>query len=184
MAKRVLIPLAEGFEEIEAVALIDVLRRGEVDVIIGGVEGEYIASARNVVIKADKRIEDIDANTLDMIVLPGGYGGTMKLAENQKVQSLIKELNANGKLVGAICAAPIALKEAGVLKGAYTCYPSVEEKTGKENYVADKIVVKSDNVMTSKGPGTAVCFGLEILKELMGESVAKKVKEEMLVNYC
>ncbi len=181
MPKKVLIPLAEGFEEIEFVAMVDVLRRGGVDVIIGGVDGEQIASARNLVIKADKPIDALNSGDFDMILLPGGYGGTMKLAENKKVQALLKEMNSSQKLIGAICAAPIALKEAGVLKGDYTCYPSVEEKVGKANYVSDKNIVKTENIMTSRGPGTAVCFALEVLKELMGAEASNKVKTDMLV---
>jgi len=149
MAK-VCVPLAKGFEELEAVALIDVMR----------------------------------ADELDMIVLPGGWEGTHVLAENERVQELLKQMKAKEKIVGAICAAPFALKEAGVLGSKYTCYPSVEEQIGKEGYTDSSKVVIDGNVMTSRGPGTALCFGLEIVRRLVGEETYLSLKEGLLADYC
>jgi len=128
----VLLPLAQGFEEVEAVSLIDVLRRGGVDVRIAHMDGEadtnMVLGANGITIKADTSIANVISEDFDMILLPGGWEGTYTLADNETVQRLLKEFKANDKIVGAICAAPYALKQAGVLGNDYTCYPSVEER--------------------------------------------------------
>ncbi len=118
-----------------------------------------------------------------MMVLPGGWGGTYALAENARVLELLKEFKAN-KVVGAMCAAPYALKKAGVLGNNYTCYPGAKEEIDQPGYRDDLKVVEDGNVMTSQGPGTAVCFGLAIVKRLVGEESMQTVKEGMLLSYC
>ena len=119
-----------------------------------------------------------------MIVLPGGWGGTKILAEDEKVQSLIKEMDAKGKYIGAICAAPFALDRAGVLKTHFTCYPSVEDEIKNSGYDATKKVINDKNILTSRGPATAICFGLEIVEILVGEEVKQSVKEGLLADNC
>ena len=183
MAK-VCVPLAKGFEEIEAVSLIDVMRRGGIEVVVAGVNEELVTGANGITVKADTDIKYVLADELDMIVLPGGWEGTHMLAENERVQELLKEMKAKEKIVGAICAAPFALKAAGVLGSKYTCYPSVEEQIGKEGYTDRQKVVIDGNVMTSRGPGTAICFGLEIVKRLVGEETYLSLKEGLLADYC
>ncbi len=183
MAK-VCVPLAKGFEEIEAVSLIDVMRRGGIEVVVAGVNEELVTGANGITVKADTDIKYVLADELDMIVLPGGWEGTHMLAENERVQELLKEMKAKEKVVGAICAAPFALKAAGVLGSKYTCYPSVEEQIGKEGYTDRQKVVIDGNVMTSRGPGTAICFGLEIVKRLVGEETYLSLKEGLLADYC
>ncbi len=183
MAK-VCVPLAKGFEEIEAVSLIDVMRRGGIEVVVAGVNEELVTGANGITVKADTDIKYVLADELDMIVLPGGWEGTHMLAENERVQELLKEMKAKEKVVGAICAAPFALKAAGVLGSKYTCYPSVEEQIGKEGYTDKQKVVIDGNVMTSRGPGTAICFGLEIVKRLVGEETYMSLKEGLLADYC
>lgn len=185
MSKTVVVPLAKGFEETEAVAMIDVMRRGGLNVIIAGVDEEMVASQGGVVIKTDRLINSIEADLIDMIVLPGGWGGTQILASHPKVQSLLKAMDQQNKEIGAICAAPYALHTAGVLKEDYTCYPSFEEKIGRtDHYHPEKKVVLSGNVMTSRGPGTALCFGLEIVKKLVGLDVYQQLREGLLADYC
>ncbi len=183
MAK-VCVPLAKGFEEIEAVSLIDVMRRGGIEVVVAGVNEELVTGANGITVKADTDIKYVLADELDMIVLPGGWEGTHMLAENERVQELLREMKAKEKVVGAICAAPFALKAAGVLGSKYTCYPSVEEQIGKEGYTDKEKVVIDGNVMTSRGPGTAICFGLEIVKRLVGEETYMALKEGLLADYC
>lgn len=181
---RVVLPLAEGFEELEAVALIDVMRRGGVDVRIAYVgDSPLVLGANGITIEADNSIDNIKADEFDMMVLPGGWGGTYGLAENEKVISLLQEFKAN-KIVGAMCAAPYVLKKAGVLGNDYTCYPGAKEEIDHPGYREDSKVVVDDNVMTSQGPGTAVCFGLAILERLVGVQSMQKVKEGMLLDYC
>jgi 4-methyl-5(b-hydroxyethyl)-thiazole monophosphate biosynthesis len=119
-----------------------------------------------------------------MIVLPGGAGGTDILASNKIVQNLLKEFKEKNKFIGAICAAPYALHTAGVLNHNYTCYPSFEKKIRLEGYNQSQNVVLDDKVITSRGPGTAICFALEIVKILSGEETYLDVKEGVLATYC
>jgi 4-methyl-5(b-hydroxyethyl)-thiazole monophosphate biosynthesis len=184
--KRVLVPLAGGFEEIEAVSIIDVLRRAEIEVLIGALdENMLVKGANGIVIQADTELKDVNADTIDMIVLPGGWDGTHALADDANVQNLLREMDAKGKNIGAICAAPFALNKAGVLKENYTCYPSVEEQIREEGYQGDSaMVVEDSNVMTSRGPATALCFALEIVKKLEGEEKYNALREGLLASYC
>ncbi|WP_294956408.1 DJ-1 family glyoxalase III [Sulfurovum sp.] len=183
----VLLPMAEGFEEVEAVALIDVMRRGGIDVRVAYLEdemqGNLVLGAHGITIQADTSIKNVISDDFDMIVLPGGWGGTQALAENARILELLREFKEN-KAVGAMCAAPYALKKAGVLGERYTAYPGVEKEIDQPGYVADEKVVVDGNIMTSQGPGTAVCFGLAIVKRLVGEESMQNVKEAMLLSYC
>jgi 4-methyl-5(b-hydroxyethyl)-thiazole monophosphate biosynthesis len=184
----VLIPLAEGFEEVEAVALIDVMRRGGIEVRVAYIEdelhhGRVVTGANGIGVQADTSLKNIISDDFDMMVLPGGWGGTYALAENARVLELVKEFKAN-KVVGAMCAAPFVLKKAGVLGNNYTCYPGAKEEIDQPGYRNDLKVVEDGNVMTSQGPGTAVCFGLAIVKRLVGEESMQAVKDGMLLSYC
>lgn len=182
MAK-VLLPFADGFEEIEMVALVDTMRRGGIKVTTVGVNAKSQTGAHGIIVSADITIEEAKSDGFDMIVLPGGYKNTMTLAENKTVQGLIKEFDSKNKLVGAICAAPIALDRAGVLKDEYTCYPNMNDSIKNSKFV-ERTVVESGNVLTSRGPGTAICFGLFIVEKLMGKETAVAVKEGMIAVYC
>ena len=184
----VLIPLAEGFEELEAVALIDVMRRGGIEVRIAYIEdelhhGRVVTGANGIGVQADTSLKNIISDDFDMMVLPGGWGGTYALAENARVLELLKEFKDN-KVVGAMCAAPYALKKAGVLGNEYTCYPGAKDEIDHPGYRKDVKVVTDGNVMTSQGPGTAVCFGLAIVERLVGKESMQAVKEGMLLGYC
>ncbi|HQS66156.1 MAG TPA: DJ-1/PfpI family protein [Sulfuricurvum sp.] len=183
---RVLVPIATGFEEIEAVCIIDVMRRAGIEVIMGSLdETLLVTGANNITVQANQSIAGITADELDMIVLPEGWGGTNALAESATIQGLLKEMDAKGKNIGAICAAPFALYTAGVLKEDFTCYPSVEEQIDVEGYQGNKsAVVQSGNVMTSRGPGTAICFGLAIVKKLVGDEAYEGLRGGLLAEYC
>lgn len=183
---KVLIPIATGFEEIEAVNIIDVLRRAGIEVIMGALnEHMLVTGANGITVQCDRSIDGITADELDMIVLPGGWGGTKALAHDTTVQSLLKEMDAKGQNIGAICAAPFALYTAGVLKEGYTCYPSVENEIHVAGYKGDeKAVVQTGNIMTSRGPGTAICFGLAIVKKLVGVEMYTGLREGLLAEFC
>ncbi|MDA3908353.1 MAG: DJ-1/PfpI family protein [Sulfurimonas sp.] len=183
---KVLVPIASGFEEIEAVSIIDVLRRAEIEVLVASLDAQtLIKGANGIVVQADVQVKDISADTLDMIILPGGWEGTYALADDENVQNLLKEMDEKGKNIAAICAAPFALNKAGVLKHNYTCYPSVQEKIREEGYMGDKaMVVEDGNVMTSRGPGTAICFALAIVKKLKGEDTYQALKSGILADFC
>ena len=179
---KVLVIISNGFEEIEAVSIIDILRRAEIEVTIASVENIKTIGAHNITIIADKMVEEINSDNHDMIVLPGGLPNAFTLAENNKVQSLLKEFKNKDKFIGAICAAPYALHEANVLDEKYTCYPSFEKKISSSTYTNEADVIVDKKVITSKGPATAMQFGLELVKILKGEEIYTKIKNGLLVS--
>ena len=183
---RVLVPLASGFEEIEAVTIIDVLRRAEIRVLVASLdEKNLVKGANGITLETDVEIKDVDIDFLDMIILPGGWDGTYALAEDKYVQEILKEMDKRDKNIAAICAAPFALHKAGVLKQNYTCYPSVESQIREDGYQGDKtMIVEDDNVLTSRGPATAMCFALEIVKKLKGDARYKELKSGLLADFC
>ena len=180
----VLLPLSKGFEEVEAVSLIDVLRRGGVEVRIAYIDNELVLGANGITIKADTSINNIISEDFDMILLAGGLNNAYTLKENPKVQELIKKFHKENKVIGAICASVLALKEADVLGNDYTCYPATKDEIDHKGYRDDKMVVTDGAIMTSRGPGTALCFGLEILKRLVGVESYQAVKDGMLLDFC
>ncbi len=185
---RAVVPLAEGFEEIEAVTIIDILRRGGVEVHSAYMPDEFetdlVLGANGITIQADIALRNVVVDEYDAIVLPGGWGGTNRLAENSISQELLKEFKAKDKWVCAMCAAPYALHVAGVLSTKYTCYPSVEEQIRPKDWIGDKKVVIDEKVITSQGPATAICFALEIVRQLVGQESYEAVKSGTLASYC
>jgi len=183
----VLLPLATGFEEVEAVGLIDVMRRGGIEVRVVYLEdethGTLVTGANGITVQADMSIKNIISNDFDMMVLPGGWDGTYALAENKRVIELVQEFK-DKKIIGAMCAAPFVLKKAGVLGNDYTCYPGAKDEIDHPGYRDDLKVVIDGNVMTSQGPGTALCFGLAIVERLVGKESMQAVKDGMLLDYC
>jgi len=178
---RVVVILADGFEEVEAISIIDVLRRAEVDTVIAGLHEGQITSVRKVIVVPDTVIDKVKFDDFDMIVLPGGQPGADNLNADLRVRELIKNFSRTGKLIGAICAAPIVLAGAGVLHGKHaTSYPAYREKVGDVVY-EEKSVVEDGNVLTSRGPGTALYFGLAIVERLVGKEKSQKIKEAMLI---
>ncbi len=180
----VLVPISTGFEEIEAVSIIDVLRRGGVQVTIASLDGEQVTGANGITIKADNLLKYVDANEFDMVVLPGGHDNAVALKESQLVQEILKDFDSRGKKIGAICASPIALNQAGVIKDRYTCYPSYENEIGKDRWTDAQNVVVDKNIVTSRGPATAICFALEIVRELVGVETYNQLKSGLLADYC
>jgi 4-methyl-5(b-hydroxyethyl)-thiazole monophosphate biosynthesis len=178
----IIIPIATGFEEIEAITIIDVCRRANIKVTIAGVEGSEISGAHGIKIISDTTIENISSDDFDMIVLPGGLPNAFTLAKNGKVQSLLKEFKLRNKKIGAICAAPYALHEADVLNENFTCYPSFEQKIRLSGYHENDSVVIDSNVITSQGPATAMDFALEIVNILCDEETFTNVKNGLLVS--
>lgn len=182
----VLIPLAEGFEEIEAVVVIDVLRRAGITVTTAATANERnVTASRGVVLVADALWHDIDTANYDAIILPGGGPGTKRLAANKSVCETVAAFNAQGKIVAAICAAPIVLAAAGILGGrAVTCYPSCETVLTGARYTAKEAVVIDGNVITSQGPGTSFAFSLALVERLTDKETAAKVAQDLLYKPC
>jgi 4-methyl-5(b-hydroxyethyl)-thiazole monophosphate biosynthesis len=178
---RVAVILADGFEEVEALAIIDVLRRAEIETVVAGLHDGVITSARKVKVVPDTVIDTVKADDFDMIVLPGGQPGADNLNADPRVKELLTSFCQKGKLTGAICAAPIVLASAGLLQGKRaTSYPSYKDRLGGAKY-EEKSVVVDGNLLTSRGPGTALAFGLAIVERLVGKEKAQKIKEAMLV---
>lgn len=178
----VLVALADGFEEVEAIATIDVLRRSGSNVIVGSVMDTCeVTSQGDVRLLADKTISELLAYEFDAIVLPGGYVGVKNMISSQNLCNMILSMNNNKKIIAAICAAPLLLSHLNILDNIdFTCYPSIEEHISSGNYISDKKVVQDKNIITSQGPATALEFGFYIASILEGEEVVFKIKEGML----
>jgi len=175
--------LASGFEEIEAMSIIDVLRRGEVNTVTVSITGDKsVKGAHNVEVIADEIFADVDFSNGDMLVLPGGMPGTNNLNAHDGLKAVISEYNNQGKYIAAICAAPLVFGEMGLLKGKKaTCYPSFESRLiGAEVTETERVVVDS-NVVTSRGPGTAIEFALQLVEILVSKEVAAQWRAGMLV---
>ncbi|XP_037566928.1 Parkinson disease protein 7 homolog [Dermacentor silvarum] len=185
MAKKALLILAEGAEEMEAVIAADVLRRAGVDVNIAGLTGASpVKCSRNVVVVPDMSLEDATLQApYDVIVLPGGLKGAESLAASPAVGKLLKEQEKSGRLVAAICAAPIALMSHGIGQGKHvTSHPSKKEDISKGDYkyCEDRVVIDGQ-LITSRGPGTAFEFALAIVEKLENKAAAEKLIPPMLV---
>jgi 4-methyl-5(b-hydroxyethyl)-thiazole monophosphate biosynthesis len=178
----VLVPLAEGFEEVEAVAIIDVLRRAGVAVKVAGLTGRTVTGSHGIALQTDCTLDEIDSGSLAMIVLPGGQPGTNNLERDPRVIALVRELEGSGRRVGAICAAPKVLAAAGILEGrAATSHPGVRKELRGARVLDEPRVVRAGKVITSQGPGTALEFALAIVADLCGEAQARDLAGKMLV---
>lgn len=178
MKKSILVILAPGFEEIEAITPIDILRRANIEVTIASLNDELqVPSRGNVVVVAEVKLKDVIKKNFDAILLPGGPG-TKDLREDERVLELVNQFNDSQKIVGAICAAPTVLADAGILEGKrYTAHFSVaDELTAIQK---ESAVVKDGNVITSQGPGTAIQFGLSLVEALVGKSAADKITKDI-----
>jgi protein deglycase len=180
MAKRVIVPLANGFEEMEAVAVIDVLRRAGLEVVVAGVEGSDVIGSHDIAVRCDAMIDGCDG--ADAIVLPGGMPGSRRLRESDAVRAWVTRLNTEGKLVAAICAAPTVLESCGILEGRRaTSHPSQADEMKRCVYVTDDVVVDG-NVITSRGAGTAIPFAAAVVRHLVDEATANEILARIQFN--
>jgi 4-methyl-5(b-hydroxyethyl)-thiazole monophosphate biosynthesis len=180
--KKVNIYLAEGFEEVEAITVIDVLRRAGVDTTIVSVSSKReVKGAHNITVIADKTFEELDNKAADMLVLPGGMPGTTNLEKHEGLRELIKEFYHKEKYIAAICAAPSILGKMGLLESSMaTCYPGFE-KYLKGAIHTDDPVIRHKNIITSKGPGTAMLFAFELVELLVGGEIAEELRDSMIM---
>lgn len=183
MQKTVLVPITHGTEELEAVTIIDLLRRADISVVIAG-EFEVNVCAHGVKIISDKLLSDISEGALfDAVVLPGG-GGVVSLVLNEDLKKILENHRERGRLIAAICAAPRILAAHGLLEPGQdiTSYPSEEELLRKNYNYLMEAVVKNADIITSRGPATAFAFSLKIIETLMGQSVRESVEDSTLWN--
>jgi 4-methyl-5(b-hydroxyethyl)-thiazole monophosphate biosynthesis len=184
MPKTALLILAEGFEEVEAIGPVDFLRRAGVRVTIAGLTDLTVKSARHIGVAADILLKDLKEMP-DAVILPGGFSGATNLAKSREVAELVKKMNAAGKVVAAICAAPAAvLAPLGILDGKKaTCYPGCESDFSKATVHSMGRVVEDGNIITSQGPGTALEFAFVIAVRLAGKEMAETVRSKMLISF-
>ncbi|MDO4632242.1 MAG: DJ-1/PfpI family protein [Eubacteriales bacterium] len=180
MAK-VYVFLAEGFEEVEALTPVDLLRRAQVEVCTVSVSGKReVTGARKIPVTADILFEDNDFSDADITVLPGGMPGTLNLAAHQGLEKLLAERNEKGQRIAAICAAPTIFGDRGYLNGkSAVCYPGMEERlTGAE--IPEASVVTDGHITTSRGVGTAIDFALELITLLCGKEKAEEIARSVV----
>ncbi|MEG2789474.1 MAG: DJ-1/PfpI family protein [Romboutsia sp.] len=182
--KKILVLLADGFEEVEALTIVDVLRRGNVNCDMCSIGSDYVKGAHNIEIKSDVNIDNINIDEYCGVALPGGLPGAYNLRDSKSVEKLVQKFNNEKKIIAAICAAPEALESFGILENKKcTSYPGFIKNKDKVNYIENQVVVEDDNIITSRGPATSIEFSLAILKKLGYEDLYLQVKEEMLVNF-
>jgi 4-methyl-5(b-hydroxyethyl)-thiazole monophosphate biosynthesis len=180
---KIAVQLAEGFEEIEAISIIDVLRRADFEVTTVSITGKTkVTGSHAITILADKVFEDTDFNDFDMIVLPGGMPGALNLKNHNGLQKQILDFHKNGKPLGAICAAPLVFGNLGILKNeTATCYPGFEDQLKGAKVTGNK-VEQSGKIVTGKGAGVAIDFALKIVEMIKGKELADELERKMIVN--
>ncbi len=180
---KVVVPLAEGFEEIEFSTIVDVLRRAGIAVTVAGLKEGITNGAHGIKVTPDTSIDKVSAGDFDMIVFPGGNPGFVNLGKDQRVLALVREMNNMNKYVTAICGAPSVLAKAGILQGKRaTIFPGMEDSLTGAQY-SDQRVVVDGKIITSQGPGTAIEFTVKLVETLAGRSRADEVMRGVLVRF-
>ncbi|NLK63186.1 MAG: DJ-1/PfpI family protein [Fusobacteria bacterium] len=183
MEKKAFLILANGFEEIEAIAVYDILKRANINIYLVSITGEKIVrSTRKMGLSADFLFEEVNFNDGDIIILPGGMPGSDNIANHDGINNIIQKYYDEGKKLAAICAAPLVFGRLNLLNNKNaTCYPGIESELKGATISEDKVVV-SENIITSKGPGTAVHFALKLVEELKSKEISDKIKKDMLID--
>jgi 4-methyl-5(b-hydroxyethyl)-thiazole monophosphate biosynthesis len=180
---RVLVPLAEGFEEIEAVTVVDLLRRAGIEVHTASLDGPRVTGSHGIAVFADTALDAAMADDYDMIVLPGGMPGATHLKNDPRVISLLRRYAAAGRYTAAICAAPSVLAHAGLLEErAATSFPGfLNANSAPGIRLRDEAVVVDGKVVTSRGAGTAMGFGLALIELLEGDAAMQRVRQRLQI---
>lgn len=179
---RVLLVLADGFEEVEALTPADLLRRAGAEVVIAGLESLTVRGSHSITVRSDVLLEQVKDDCFDAVVLPGGMPGSTNLAASEVLCGLVRRSFDDGKLVCAICAAPaVVLGPLGILDGLdAVCYPSCESYSPKTVFLTDRKVCFDSNVITARGAGCAFEFGLAIIEALFNPETAQKVSDSTI----
>ena len=174
--------LGTGFEETEAVAPLDLLRRAGVTVQTVGLNGKIIYGSHGIGIEADIEIGQMDLTDVEMIVIPGGLGGVASIRACQEAMDALKFAADNGKFVGAICAGPTVLADLGITDGKNaTCFPGCEDGMGSAVMQADKAAVRDGKIITGTSAGCAIPFGLALIEALKGVDMAEKIAKQIVI---
>ena len=172
--------LAPGFEEIETITVVDILRRAGARVTLAATEDGNIQGSRGVTVVPDSPLDEVDASEYDMVVLPGGQPGTNNLLKDKRVPALLVKMNQDNKRIAAICAAPVVLKSAGLLENkTITSHPSVRDELKNDLY-SEKRVVVDGNIITSRSPGTAMEFALKLVEILFDTARMETVNKGVM----
>ncbi|MCP4137472.1 MAG: DJ-1/PfpI family protein [bacterium] len=178
---KVLVPLADGFEEIEALTIVDVLRRAKIDVTTICIGENPVRGAHDIAVKADKHIDDIPFAEYNFIALPGGMPGSANLRDDERIISLVTDIHSRNGYVSAICAAPIVLARAGLIDGKKaTAFPGIEGQLGNIEYIPEPVITDG-KIITGKGPGCAIPFALKLVEIIAGEKTSVSIKKDMQV---
>ena len=178
----VLLFLADGFEEIEALTQVDYLRRAGIDIVTVGLNGEYASGTRKIVVKADTTIDKVDyTDDVEMVILPGGLGGMNAMKNNEKVCSIVKQAEKNGKFVTAICASPTIFAHLDMVKGKKcVCYPGMQDELiAAGGIYTDKAVVTDGKMITARAAGASEEFSFELIRVLKGNEEAEAVRKSI-----
>ena len=177
----VLVAIANGSEEMEAVIIIDTLRRAQWNVVVAGLSEGPITASRGVQLIPDTTWDQIKPSHFDLLILPGGMGGTEAFMGHSGIQQTLRDFSEKRKWIGAICAAPMALDQAGILTDRqYTCYPGCEKKMQNQTR-SDETVVIDGHIITSQGPGTAFEFALKLIAECDSPNQSAHVRAGLLL---
>ena len=179
---RVLVPLAQGCEELEAITITDLLTRAGFDVVTAGLDDRPIKASRGMTLLPDTTIDKVLNDSFDLVVLPGGLPGADHLRDDVHVQTILKNQVSANKPVAAVCAAPKALASAGLLEGkTVTCYPGSLNDSGLTNtHISSSAIEIDGNVITSRGPGTAMDFALTLIELLKGKQKRDEVEQQLV----
>ncbi len=177
---RVIVPLAQGCEELEAVTIIDLLRRAEITVVTAGLDAQSVTASRGTVLIPDTDLDTALEEDYDMVVLPGGLPGSDHLDNDERIKNILIKMANSEKFTAAICAAPKVLASAGLLNGKKaTCYPTVLESNNDTSITGESVVVDG-KVITSRGPGTAMDFALQLIESLVGKEKREEVEKALV----
>ena len=181
MTKKALVVFAEGFEEIEALTPVDVMRRLGIEVVMAGLDAQRVTGSHGITVTLDTLFDPGDT-CFDAVVLPGGMPGTKNLAASQVLQAYIRDMHTQGRMIAAICAAPAyVLPASGILVGKKaTCYPGCESLFGAEVQYVNQPVVVDKNIITSQGAGTALAFSFALVEQLLGTAAVEQLKKKMV----
>lgn len=174
--------LGTGFEETEAVAPLDLLRRANITVLTVGINGKTVYGSHGIGIEADITLDEMDLTDMEMIILPGGLGGVASISASQEALDAVRFAYENGKFTAAICAGPTILAKLGITDGKnVTCYPGCETQMGSANYLSEQAAVRDGNVITGTSVGCAIPFGLALISALKGEETAAHIQKQIVI---